>query len=84
ISLTGLCAVVEAQSLRWLGTLGGRQSEAFGVSADGQVVVGWAAGTGGAARAARWQDGVALDLGTFGGAQSVARGVSDDGSVVVG
>jgi len=30
-----------SQSLTWLGTLGGNQSEAYGVSADGAVVVGW-------------------------------------------
>jgi hypothetical protein len=31
-----------SQSLTWLGTLGGDWSEAWGVSADGAVVVGWA------------------------------------------
>jgi uncharacterized membrane protein len=31
-----------AQRLIWLGTLGGSESEALGVSADGSVVVGWA------------------------------------------
>lgn len=38
----GLGAVewVNAQSLTWLGTLGRSWSEAYGVSADGTVVVG--------------------------------------------
>jgi hypothetical protein len=31
-----------SQSLTWLGTLGGNRSYAYGVSADGAVVVGWA------------------------------------------
>jgi hypothetical protein len=31
-----------SQSLTWLGTLGGNESEAYGVSADGSVVVGGA------------------------------------------
>lgn len=31
---------LQAQSLTWLGTLGGSESKARGVSADGSVVVG--------------------------------------------
>jgi probable HAF family extracellular repeat protein len=37
-----------------LGTLGGSQSEAYGVSADGSVVVGSAQNTSGGYRAFRW------------------------------
>jgi probable HAF family extracellular repeat protein len=67
-------------SLRWLGTLGGGKSRAYGVSADGAVVVGWSNG-----RAFRWTAaGGMQDLGTLGGCCSVAYGVSADGSVVVG
>ncbi len=43
-----------SQSLTWLGTLGGDWSEAFGVSADGSVVVGWAENAAGWYRASRW------------------------------
>jgi probable HAF family extracellular repeat protein len=37
-----------------LGTLGGDWSEAYGVSADGSVVVGWAENAAGRERAFRW------------------------------
>jgi probable HAF family extracellular repeat protein len=69
-----------------LGTLGGSESEAFGVSADGSVVVGWAYNAAGQTRAFRWTaSGGMQDLGTLpGGSLSVAYGVSADGSVVVG
>jgi probable HAF family extracellular repeat protein len=76
------------QRLIWLGTLpGGDKSEAYGVSADGSVVVGVAVGyrQGYRQRAFRWTAaGGMQDLGTFGGDESVAHGVSADGSVVVG
>jgi probable HAF family extracellular repeat protein len=63
-----------------LGTLGGDQSWALGVSADGSVVVGISGG-----RAFRWTAARGMqDLGTLGGRWSDARGVSADGSVVVG
>jgi probable HAF family extracellular repeat protein len=68
-----------------LGTLGGRWSEAWGVSADGSVVVGSAQNAAGQWRAFRWTAaGGMQDLGTLGGDSSWARGVSADGSVVVG
>jgi probable HAF family extracellular repeat protein len=68
-----------------LGTLGGDESVAYGVSADGAVVVGWARNAAGRSRAFRWtaSDGME-DLGTLGGDESVAYGVSADGAVVVG
>jgi probable HAF family extracellular repeat protein len=37
-----------------LGTLGGRESVAYGVSADGSVVVGWAQNAAGDGHAFRW------------------------------
>jgi len=68
-----------------LGTLGGTQSEARGVSADGSVVVGWASNAAGLRRAFRWTaSGGMQELGTLGGTESMALGVSADGSVVVG
>ena len=77
-----------SQSLTWLGTLPGynRRSMAWGVSADGSVVVGWAENAAGQRRAFRWTaaSGRMDDLGTLGGDWSVAYGVSADGAVVVG
>jgi len=68
-----------------LGTLGGHESAAYGVSADGSVVVGAAYNAAGQLRAFRWtSSGGMQDLGTLGGHESAAYGVSADGSVVVG
>jgi probable HAF family extracellular repeat protein len=68
-----------------LGTLGGDESGAYGVSADGAVVVGWAKNAAGQWRAFRWTAaGGMQDLGTLGGDWSAASGVSADGAVVVG
>jgi probable HAF family extracellular repeat protein len=89
LSASVLCVVATAtgwsQSLTWLGTLGGSESWASGVSADGRVVVGWAYKPHWQMRAFRWTaEGGMQDLGTLGGDVSVALGVSADGSVVVG
>jgi len=75
-----------SQSLTWLGTLGGYRSEAYGVSADGAVVVGWSLNAAGWDRAFRWTASRGMqDLGTLpGGSGSWAYGVSADGAVVVG
>jgi probable HAF family extracellular repeat protein len=67
-----------------IGTLGGYYGVAYGVSADGAVVVGYAYNAAGDSRAFRWQNGVMQDLGTLGGNRSAAYGVSADGAVVVG
>jgi probable HAF family extracellular repeat protein len=74
-------------SLTWLGTLPGFVgSEAWGVSADGSVVVGRASNAERQSRAFRWTAaGGMQDLGTLpGGGESEAWGVSADGRVVVG
>ncbi len=74
-----------SQSLTWLGTLGGDRSYAYGVSADGAVVVGSAKNAAGEYRAFRWTaSGGMQNLGTLGGDWSYASAVSADGSVVVG
>lgn len=66
-------------------TLGGSLSYAYGVSADGSVVMGRAQNGSGQYRDFRWtQSGGMQDLGTLGGSQSEAHGVSADGSAVVG
>jgi probable HAF family extracellular repeat protein len=80
--LSMMATVAWSQSLTWLGTLGGDESRAYGVSANG-VVVGWA-DTAWQRRAFRWENGVMQDLGTLGGLWSEAYGVSANGSVVVG
>ena len=69
-----------------LGTLGGPDSVAHAVSANGSVVVGRAAPSGGGDNhAIRWTaSGGMQDLGTLGGSGSSARSVSADGSVIVG
>jgi len=80
-----LATVAWSQSLTWLGTLpGGDWSAAFGVSADGAVVVGWAENAAGDRRAFRWENGVLQDLDTLGGDWSEASAVSAGGAVVVG
>lgn len=68
-----------------VGTVGRRDSVAFGVSADGLVVVGRLRNSRGDWRAFRWSahEGV-VDIGSLGGDYSSAHAVSSDGSVVVG
>jgi probable HAF family extracellular repeat protein len=75
-----------------LGTLGGDWSEAFGVSADGSVVVGWADNAAGQRRAFRWTaSGGMEDLNTTyaslltnGSVLYEARAISPDGRYIVG
>jgi probable HAF family extracellular repeat protein len=75
-----------------LGTLGGNYSEAWGVSADGAVVVGTASNAAGQWRAFRWTaSGGMEDLNTTyaslltdGSVLSVARAISPDGRYIVG
>jgi probable HAF family extracellular repeat protein len=65
-----------------LGTLGDYfpDSSAYGVSADGSVVVGTSSN-----KAFRWTQADGMkDIGSFGGEESKAYGVSADGNIVVG
>lgn len=69
-----------------LGTLGGSNSLAAGVSSDGSVVAGWSDVAGNAYyRAFRWTSGGGMqNLGTLGGTRSSASSISADGNVVAG
>lgn len=75
-----------ADGIEELGTLGGSYSAAWGVSADGKVMVGSSYTAGDtSSRAFRRESGSSMvDLGTLGGTNSWAFGVSADGSVVAG
>lgn len=83
-----------AHAFRWttaglvdLGTLGGPQSEANGISKDGKVIVGYSTLAESGAltpHAFRWTNAGMVDLGTLGGAYSNATATNSDGSVVVG
>jgi probable HAF family extracellular repeat protein len=84
--MTVLTSSLPAQSITWLGTLGGNWSQAYGVSADGSVVVGEYL-ISGSRRAFRWTAlGGMQDLGALPDYSSivVAEDVSADGRVVVG
>ena len=83
---TGSAPSLHAQSMVSLGTLGGNDTYAYGVSADGSVIVGdsdIAAGSS-AYHAFKYIGGIMTDLGTLGGTISTAYAVSADGSVIVG
>jgi probable HAF family extracellular repeat protein len=75
-----------------LGTLGGGESRAFGVSADGSVVVGWAENAAGQTRAFRWTAAGGMEdlnityahLLTNGSELRIAYAVSPDGRYIVG
>lgn len=86
ISIFLVCDLFAQQpTFNWLGTLGGNFSRAFGVSANGQVVVGVSANANYQERAFRWTLANGMqNLGSLGGSQSVANAVSADGSIIVG
>ncbi len=81
-----------SQSLTWLGTLGGNESETSGVSADGTVVVGWAEFAGSQQHAFRWTPAGGMEdlnqtyasLLTNGSVLIEATAISLDGRYIVG
>ncbi|MCS7209154.1 MAG: hypothetical protein NZ874_06240 [Fimbriimonadales bacterium] len=82
----GVLACATAQSLVWLDAPEGGRSEAYGVSADGSVVIGITRDAQGRTRAFRWTRATGVQpVETFPDTtHSEARGVSADGRVVVG
>ena len=74
----------ESGGMQDLGTLGGQQSNAFGVSADGSVVVGDAQDSSNQWRAFIWREGIGMEaLPTPSGwSQSVAWALAADGTIV--
>jgi probable HAF family extracellular repeat protein len=83
LSISNLFA--QQPTFNWLGTIGGNFSRAFGVSANGSVVVGVSNTSNYEERAFRWTLANGMEnLGTLGGNQSIANAVSADGSIIVG
>jgi len=88
VLLGGFCSVVSAApSFQGVGDLPGGTfySQAYGVSADGRVVVGVSNSASGS-EAFRWENGVMTGLGDLPGGSfdSRARAISPDGSTIVG
>jgi probable HAF family extracellular repeat protein len=73
----------ESWIIEELGTLGGPGSQAYSISADGSVVIGWAFDEYEQQSAFRWTNGNMQQLDPLYD-PSVAYGVSTDGSIVVG
>jgi probable HAF family extracellular repeat protein len=94
VSSDGVVVGWSVTAFRWtastgmqdLGTLGGATSHAWGISADGSVIVGSAQIATGQNRAFRWTQATGMqDLGVLAAnSSSHARAASGDGSVVVG
>ncbi len=83
--LSLVTARADAQSLTWLGTLGGESSEAYAISDDGAIVVGQIRISSGESRAFKWTASTGLQI--LNGLQNInswARSISSDGSVIVG
>ena len=82
LSMMATVAWSQGPSIRWLGTLGGDRSSAFGVSADGSVVIGKSRNSTGQEIAFRWT--------ALGGMQPLDSRIEEitdftpDGSVLVG
>lgn len=80
-----LCAALEAQTIRWLPVPPGwSDAVPYGLTPDGQVVVGIARDSYRRPRAVMWTASGMLDLGGAIDNRSHAFGASADGTVVVG
>jgi probable HAF family extracellular repeat protein len=94
VSSDGIAVGASSQAFRWtsslgmqsLGTLGGTTSHAWGISADGSVIVGSAQIASGQNRAFRWTQATGMqELGVLVPNSSIhAHAASADGAVVVG
>lgn len=86
LTTCGFCAMLSAQTLTWLGSLGGYpNSGARAVSAIGPTVTGWASSSLFYDHAFRWTPNLGMqDLGTFGGNWGSGYDVSEDGTTIVG
>jgi probable HAF family extracellular repeat protein len=72
----------DGETIRDLGTLGGRNSNAAGINDSGQVV-GQSENLSGLARAFLYSDGTMIDLGTLpGDNQSIAIAINNSGQIV--
>jgi probable HAF family extracellular repeat protein len=90
--------VVVALALRWaapgtvqnLGTLGGGYTSAEGISANGQIVIGWSVTSipgqfGNLKHAFFWTAATGMqDIGALAGGDSLGHAISGDGNVIVG
>ncbi len=77
-------ASLNAQTLTWLGTLGGSESFAFRITGNGAVVIGESSLPNGDSHAFRWSQNTGMvPLGTLGGGYSTAASISMDGSIIV-
>jgi probable HAF family extracellular repeat protein len=86
LSFAPIAAYADSGSVTNLGTLGGSESSAQGISPDGNVVVGFAYPTSDPGyHVFRWtESGGMTDLGTLGGTPAFGYDASSDGDVLVG
>ena len=91
VSFHGIFMFQPNHAFRWtaagmadLGTLGGSESTAVAVSADGAVVAGQSDLANGRYHAFRWTAAGMVDLGALDGSYSYVTGISADGAVLVG
>lgn len=84
LALALSCGSAGAQSLTWIGTLGGSASRAHAISDDGSILTGFATSSSGHVIPINWSGGVFTDLGDLGVEHGWSLGISGDGSVAVG
>lgn len=84
LTLALCCGTASAQSLTWIGTLGGNASRAHAISDDGSVLTGFAVSSSGHTIPVNWSNGAFTDLGDLGIEHGWSLGLSGDGAVAVG